>query len=58
MTLVTVEVTWLRCLLEDFGVSISMSAPLLSNRTSAISIAHYLVKHELTNHIGVGIYYT
>jgi hypothetical protein len=29
MALVTVEVTWLRWLLEDFGVSVSMSTPLL-----------------------------
>jgi hypothetical protein len=29
MTLVTVEVTWLRWLLEDFGVSVSMPTPLL-----------------------------
>jgi hypothetical protein len=33
MTLVTAEVTWLRCLLEDFGVSVSMSTPLLSDST-------------------------
>jgi uncharacterized protein YneF (UPF0154 family) len=29
MTLVTVEVTWLRWLLEDFGVSVSMPTPLV-----------------------------
>jgi hypothetical protein len=39
MVLVTVEVTWLRWLLEDFGVSISMPTPLLSDSTGAISIA-------------------
>jgi hypothetical protein len=39
MALVTVEVTWLRWLLEDFGVSISMPTPLLSDSTGAISIA-------------------
>jgi hypothetical protein len=31
MTLVTAEVTWLRCLLEDFGVSVSLPTPLLSD---------------------------
>jgi hypothetical protein len=53
MALVTTEVTWLRWLLEDFGVSISMLIPLLSDSTGAISIAHDLVKPELTKHIGV-----
>jgi hypothetical protein len=33
MALVTAEVTCLRWLLEDFGVSVSMSTPLLSNST-------------------------
>jgi hypothetical protein len=28
MTLVTAEVTWLRWLLEDYGVSVSMPTPL------------------------------
>jgi hypothetical protein len=31
MTLVTTKVTWLRWLLEDFGVSVSMPTPLLSD---------------------------
>jgi hypothetical protein len=39
MTLVTTEVTWLRWLLEDFGVSVSMLTSFLSNSTEAISIA-------------------
>jgi hypothetical protein len=39
MTLVTTEVTWLRWLLEDFGVSVSMPTPLLSDITWAINIA-------------------
>jgi hypothetical protein len=48
MALVTTEVTWLWWLLEDFGVSVSMSTPLLSDSTWAISIARDPVKHELT----------
>jgi hypothetical protein len=44
-------------LLEDFGVSISMSTPLLSDSTRAISIARDLVKHELTKHIGVDAHF-
>jgi hypothetical protein len=58
MALVTTKVTWLQWLLEDFGVSISLSTPLLYDSTWAISIACELVKHELTKHIGVDAYYT
>jgi hypothetical protein len=58
MTLVTVEVTWLRWLLEDFGVSVSMPTPLLSDSTWAIRIARDPVKHELTKHIGVDAHFT
>jgi hypothetical protein len=58
MALVTAEVTWLRWLLEDFGVSVCMPTPLLSNITGAISIACDPVKHELTKHIGVDAHYT
>jgi hypothetical protein len=45
-------------LLEDFGVSVSMPTPLLSNSTWAISIAHDPVKHEFTKHIGVDAHFT
>jgi hypothetical protein len=58
MALVIAEVTWLQWLLEDFGVSISMATPLLSNSTGAISITRDPVKHELAKHIGVDAYYT
>jgi hypothetical protein len=58
MPLVIAEVTWLRWLLEDFGVSVSMPTPLLSDSTGAISIARDLVKHELTKHVGVDAYFT
>jgi hypothetical protein len=55
---VTTEVTWLRWLLEDFGVSVSMSTHLLSDSTWAISIARDPVKHELTKHVGVDAHFT
>ncbi|WVZ71148.1 LOW QUALITY PROTEIN: hypothetical protein U9M48_019768 [Paspalum notatum var. saurae] len=58
MALVTAEVTWLRSLLADFGVSVSIPTPLLTDSTGAISIARDPVKHELTKHIGVDAYYT
>jgi hypothetical protein len=57
MTLVITEVTWLQWLLADFGVSVSMPTPLLSDITGAC-IARDPVKHELTKHIGVDAYYT
>jgi hypothetical protein len=58
MVLVTAEVTWLRWLLEDFGVSVSMPTPLLSDSTGAISIARDPIKHELTKHVGVDAHFT
>jgi hypothetical protein len=58
MTLLTAEVTWLRWLLEDFDVSVSMPTPLLSDSTGAISIARDPVKHELTKHIDVDAHFT
>jgi hypothetical protein len=53
MALLMTEVTWLRWLLEDFGVSVVTPTTLLSDSTGAISIARDPVKYELTKHIGV-----
>jgi hypothetical protein len=58
MALAIVEVTWLRWLLEDFGVSVSMPTPLLSDSTWTISIARDPVKHELIKHIDVDAHFT
>jgi hypothetical protein len=58
MALMTTEVTWLRWLLEDFDVSVSMPTSLLSDSTWAISIARDPVKHKLTKHIGVDTHFT
>ena len=57
MALLTAEVTWLRWLLEDFGVSVSAPTLILSDSTGAISIAKDPVKHKLTKHIGVDASY-
>jgi hypothetical protein len=57
MVLMTAEVTWLRWLLEDFGISVSMPTLLLSDSTGAISIARDLVKHELTKHVVVDAHF-
>jgi hypothetical protein len=58
MALVTAKVTWLRWLLDDFNVSVSMSTPLLSDSTGAISIARDPVKRVLTKHIGIDAHFT
>jgi hypothetical protein len=58
MALMTAEVTWLRWLLEDFGVSVSMPTPLLSDSTRAINIARDPIKHELTKYVGVDAHFT
>jgi hypothetical protein len=53
MASLTADVTWLRWLFEDFGVSVTTPTSLLLDNTGAISIAQDPVKHELTKHIGV-----
>jgi uncharacterized protein YecA (UPF0149 family) len=53
MATATAEVTWLRWLVENFGVPATASTPFSSDSTGAISIAQDPVKHELTKHIGV-----
>jgi histone deacetylase 1/2 len=58
IALLTAEVTWLRWLLADFGVSVTTPTPVLSDSTGAISIARDPVKHELTKHTGVDTFYT
>jgi hypothetical protein len=57
MALLTAEVTWLRWLLANFGVSVTTPTTLLSDNTGAISITRDPVKHELTKHIGVDAFY-
>ena len=54
MAAVTAEITWLRWLLEDFGVMACSPTPLSSG---AINIARDSVKHELTKHIDVDASY-
>jgi hypothetical protein len=57
VALVIAEVTWLWWLLEDFGVSVSILTPLLSDSTGAISIARDPVKQELTKNVGVDAHF-
>jgi hypothetical protein len=48
----------LQWLFEDFGTSVSMSTPLLSDSTWAISITRDPIKHELTKYIDVDTHFT
>jgi hypothetical protein len=57
IALVIAEVTWLRWLLENFDVSVSMLTPLLSDSTWAISISCDPVKHELTKYVSVDAHF-
>jgi hypothetical protein len=56
--LVVAKVTWLQWLLEEFGVSDSISTPLLSDSTLGSNITRDPIKHELTKHIGVDAHFT
>jgi hypothetical protein len=58
MALVITEVTWLRWLLEDFDISVSISTHLLSDSTGTINIARDPIKHELTKYIVVDAHFT
>jgi hypothetical protein len=58
MALVTADVTWLQWLLENFGDSVSMPTPFLSDSTETIIIARDPIKHEFTEHIGVDAHFT
>ena len=58
MASATAEVTWLRWLLEDFGVSAAAPNLLSSDSTIAISITRDPVRHELSKHIGVDAFFT
>jgi hypothetical protein len=51
MASLTAEVTWLRWLLEDFGVPVTTPTSLLLDSTCSISIARDPVKYELSKHI-------
>jgi hypothetical protein len=52
------KVTWLQWLLEEFGVSVSISTPLLSDSTVGSNITRDPIKHEFTKHIGVDAHFT
>jgi hypothetical protein len=54
----TTEIIWLPWLLADLGVSCDTPTPLLCDNTGAIQIGNDTVKHELTKHIGVDVFFT
>jgi hypothetical protein len=53
----TTEIIWLHWLLADLGVSWDTPTPLLCDNTGAIQIANDPMKHELTKHNGVDIFF-
>jgi hypothetical protein len=57
MALATTDVIWLRWLLADFGVFMSIPTLFLSDSTGTISIVRDPVKHALTKHNGINAYY-
>jgi hypothetical protein len=54
----TAEIIWLCWLLADFGVMCTDPTPLQCDNTSAIQIVNNPVKHELTKHISVDVFFT
>jgi hypothetical protein len=52
------EIIWLRWLLADLGVSCDTPTPLFCDNTRAIQIGNAPVKHQLTKHIGVDVFFT
>ena len=49
----TQEVIWLRRLLEDFGVNMSLSTEVLEDNQGAIAISKNPVRHNRTKHIDI-----
>jgi hypothetical protein len=54
---VTVEVTWLQWLLDNFRNPLTTSMHVHCDSTDAISIAQDPVKYQLTKHIGINSVY-
>jgi hypothetical protein len=54
----TTEIVWLRWLLANLGISCDAATPLLCDNRGAIQIANDPVKHELTKHIDVDVFFT
>ncbi|PHT26472.1 hypothetical protein CQW23_33919 [Capsicum baccatum] len=58
MAVTTCEIIWLRWLLADMGVHISMPTPLHCDNKSAVQIAKNSVFHERTKHIEIDCHFT
>jgi hypothetical protein len=58
LVITTAEIIWLHWLLVDFGVMCTDPTTLQRDNTSAIQIVNNPVKHELTKHIGVDVFFT
>uniref|UniRef100_A0A2N9GY11 Reverse transcriptase Ty1/copia-type domain-containing protein n=1 Tax=Fagus sylvatica TaxID=28930 RepID=A0A2N9GY11_FAGSY len=53
----TVELLWLRWLLQDLGIDCSTAVPIHCDNRSAIQIAHNDVFHERTKHIEIDCHF-
>ena len=53
----TVELLWLRWLLQDLGIDCSTAIPIHCDNRSAIKIAHNDVFHERTKHIEIDCHF-
>ena len=57
LTATTVELIWLRWLLQDLGIDCSAATQLHCDNLSAIQIAHNDVFHERTKHIEIDCHF-
>lgn len=58
MAVTTCEIVWLRWLLADMGVHISVPTPPHCDNKSAVQIANNSVFHERTKHIEIDCHFT
>ncbi|GKC16770.1 retrovirus-related pol polyprotein from transposon TNT 1-94, partial [Tanacetum coccineum] len=53
----TCEVTWLKCLIKEFQVSISTLIPIMCDNASSIALASNPVHHARTKHIEIDCHF-
>ncbi|GJW23479.1 retrovirus-related pol polyprotein from transposon RE1 [Tanacetum coccineum] len=53
----TCEITWLRCLLQEFKVHVTGPIPIMCDNISSIALASNPVQHARTKHIEIDCYF-
>ncbi|GJU81694.1 retrovirus-related pol polyprotein from transposon TNT 1-94 [Tanacetum coccineum] len=53
----TCEITWLKCLLQEFKVQSSTPVPIICNNISSIALASNPVQHVGTKHIDIDCHF-